>query len=103
MESKVEIRWNEVSVTDLEKLYDYIAFDSPTYARQQIEQILGVIKKLTRFPKLGKHLLEFPNLPYREIIISNYRIIYRYNSIHKIINIITIIHGARLLKKQFLK
>ena len=72
------IRWTDKAVSDIEDIYDYIATDSPFYAKHQVEKFLTAVKKLLDFPSSGRQIPEFPDLPHREILISPYRIIYRY-------------------------
>lgn len=93
-----KLKWSLESISDLENIYDYIAADSPIYARHQIENIFQVVERLRRFPESGRHLPEFPHLPHREIIIDSYRVIYRYESGNNEVVIITVVHGKRLLK-----
>ncbi len=54
----------------------YIRRDNPTAAktfRQRAEKALG---RLSRFPESGRHLPEFPDLPYREVLVAPYRFFY---------------------------
>ncbi len=89
--------WSEKALSDLEEIYDYIAHDSPYYARQQVEQILSSTERLRQFPESGHHLPEFPKLPHREIPVGIYRVIYRFSPEKDQTVIITIVHGARFL------
>jgi len=57
---------------------------------------------LQTFPESGRHLPEFPNLPHREMLLGNYRIIYRYTSEKNSVYVVTVIHGSRLLKEAHL-
>ena len=95
--------WSERAISDLENIYDYIAADSPRYAQYTIQNIFQSTERLETFPDSGRHLPEFPNIPHRELILANYRIIYRYDDNELAIKIITVIHGSRLLKEGFLK
>jgi len=72
--------WTERAVDSLEGIYDYIATDSPFYARFQVEKIATTVERLTTFPESGRKLPELPNLPYREVIVDNYRAIYRIDN-----------------------
>jgi toxin ParE1/3/4 len=38
--------WTEKAISSLEDIYDYIAADSPFYARFQIEKILEAVERL---------------------------------------------------------
>jgi plasmid stabilization system protein ParE len=72
----------------------YIHRDNPSAAaafRQKAE------KKLTRlkeFPDSGRLLPEFPDLPFREVIVSPYRFFYKVKD--KTVWVIAVWHGAQL-------
>lgn len=93
-----KLKWSLESISDLENIYNYIATDSPIYARHQIEHIFQAVERLRRFPESGRHLPEFQHLPHREIIVDSYRVIYRYESGNNEVVVITVVHGKRLLK-----
>jgi plasmid stabilization system protein ParE len=76
---------------------EYIHRDNPTAAsrfRQKAEQKL---RRLESFPESGRHLPEFPELPYREVIIAPYRFFYRIDG--KTVWIVAVWHGAQIPKK----
>lgn len=93
-----ELIWSEEAVSDVEGIFDYIAQGSPLYARYQVESIAASVERLRMFPESGRHLPEFPLLPHREIIIGNYRVIYRYDSSIDEVRIASVVHGSRLLR-----
>ena len=97
-----KLKWSQKSAEDLELIHDYIATDSPFYARVQIERIFKGVERLRDFPQSGRSLPEFPLLPYRELIIGSYRCIYRFDAISGIIMMVTVVHGSRLLKDEML-
>ena len=92
----VRIEWTERSLEDLNEIYDYIARDSKSYATLFIKKIYESIQKLKDFPKIGRIVPEINISTVREIIFQNYRIIYRIMVDY--VEIITVIHGNRLLK-----
>ena len=96
-----EIIWSDDALVDLEKIYDFIARDSQLFARHQVESIHNSVGRLLKFPKSGRHLPEFPELPHREIIIGSYRVIYRFDSDQNVVIIVSVVHVRRLLKKLF--
>ena len=75
-----ELIWSDQALSDLENIYDYIAEDSGRYATYTIQNIFKTAEKLQIFPESGRHLPEFPDFSHRELILGNYRIIYRYDS-----------------------
>ena len=74
----------------------YIYRENPAAAvafRQKSEKVLS---RLQKFPQSGRALPEFPDLPFREVIISPYRFFYRIKG--KAIWIVAVWHGAQLPK-----
>jgi plasmid stabilization system protein ParE len=75
----------------------YIYRENPVAAvafRRKAEKILS---RLQKFPQSGRALPEFPDLPFREVIISPYRFFYRIKD--KTIWIVAVWHGAQLPKE----
>ena len=46
-----ELIWSEDAISDMENIFDYIAQDSPLYARYQVEGIAASIERLSMFPE----------------------------------------------------
>jgi len=90
------LRWTAQAVKDVETICEFIAKDSIVYAHLFAKDILQTVKRLAKFPKSGRIVPEFSNENIREIILGNYRIIYRIKN--NIIEILTVYHSARLLK-----
>jgi plasmid stabilization system protein ParE len=59
--------------------------------RRKAEKVLSRLRKL---PQSGRALPEFPDLPFREIIVSPYRFFYRVKG--KTVWIVAVWHGAQL-------
>jgi toxin ParE1/3/4 len=89
----VELRWSESAVGDLEELCNYIANDSEEYARNFARRIIDKIETVAAFPYLGRIVPEFNNKMIREILLLNYRLVYRIHEEN--IEIVRIIHHAR--------
>ncbi|MCX5856270.1 MAG: type II toxin-antitoxin system RelE/ParE family toxin [Deltaproteobacteria bacterium] len=72
----------------------YIRRENPSAAvsfRQKAEDLLF---RLQNFPESGRVLPEFPDLPFREVIVSPYRFFYRIKD--KTVWVIAVWHGAQL-------
>lgn len=93
----MRLLWSQRSINELKQLRDYIAQDSPHYARQFIERLLKHIDNLSEFPLMGRVVPESKQNDIREIIHQNYRVIYR---VHGQIEIITVLHSSRDLAGQ---
>jgi plasmid stabilization system protein ParE len=75
----------------------FISRDKPSAAISFREQTETVLRKLEDFPKSGRIIPEFPDLPYREVIISPYRFFYRIKD--NVVWIVAVWHSAQLPKK----
>ncbi len=94
-----KIEWAGRAFKDLQDIYEFIAKDSKRFAQIQIENIQKAVSNLANFPLMGRKLPEFPYSPYREILVGNYRVLYRYDERQKRIYVMAIVHGRRLLKE----
>ncbi len=91
--SAMQIEWTDLALDDLETLRDYIAKDSPYYARQFISRLFDAAEPLADHPKMGREVPEADHEDIREVIVQGYRLIYR--TIPDRIQILTVIHGSR--------
>jgi len=87
------VTWTKRARHDLHEIHDFIARDSYQAARAVTERILAATERLATFPESGRILPEFPHLPYREIIVSSYRIVYRCTI--DTVWIAAVVHGRR--------
>ena len=72
----------------------YIRQENPTAARQFRRRAEQVLRRLQRFPNSGRVIPEFPELPYREVIVAPYRFFYRREA--EIVWVVGVWHGAQL-------
>ena len=96
-----EIRWTLQAAADLEAIAEFISVDSPQYAQLFALNIFNAIERLATFPRSGRAVPELGNPAIREIILGNYRIVYRLRN--EVAEILTVYHGARLLDPSVLK
>ena len=90
-----EVRWTPQAADDLEAITEFIAQDSPGYASLFAVDVLEAVDRIGLFPNIGRIVPE-ARLPFlREVILGNYRIVYR--TLSNAVEILTIYHGARLL------
>jgi plasmid stabilization system protein ParE len=71
----------------------YIRRENPAAAarfRQRAEQAL---RRLEQFPESGRVVPEFPDLPYREVIVPPYRFFYRLKE--AAVWVVAVWHGAQ--------
>jgi plasmid stabilization system protein ParE len=72
----------------------YIYRDNPTAAHAFRRKAQKALLRLQRFPRSGRILPEFPDLPFREVIVAPYRFFYRTKQ--KTVWIVAVWHGAQL-------
>lgn len=92
------IVWSARAVRDLHQIADYIRQHRPEAARRVREDIRGATRRLGRFPLSGRSLPEWPDAPFRELIVGNYRVIYEPRP--EQVEIVAVIHGSRDLGGQ---
>jgi plasmid stabilization system protein ParE len=79
---------------DLREIRDFIARDSPQAAVALVDRALTASDRLALFPESGRTVEDFPELTYREIIVGNYRVVYRIERDR--VWILAVVHGRRL-------
>lgn len=95
----MRVRWTENAIDHLANIYEYIAFNSPTYARRMIDRITRRSEQIAEHALSGRKVPEFDAEDIREVIEKPYRIIYRIKPGQ--IDVIAVIHGARLMPEEF--
>lgn len=91
----MRIEWTDPALADLIHIRDYIAQDSPIYAKQFVRRIFNATDKLADFPRIGREVPEASDAAeeVREIIYQGYRIIYWI--VVDRVQILAVIHGTR--------
>ena len=74
----------------------YIYRDSPSAAIAFRHKAEKTLSRLGKFPRSGRILPEFPDLPFREILVPPYRFLYRIKE--NIVWIVAVWHSAQLPK-----
>lgn len=89
-----EVRWTGQAVGDLQAIRRYIARDSPQYGRLVAERLFEATSRLEAFPRSGRIVPELDQDDVREIIVGEYRIVYRLES--DAVTLLTIFRSSRL-------
>jgi toxin ParE1/3/4 len=74
----------------------YIRKDKPSAATNLRNRAEKILRRLEDFPESGRIIPEFPELPYREVIIAPYRFFYKIKD--DVVWIVAVWHGAQLPK-----
>lgn len=92
-----KIKWTIRALNDLHDIHEFIAKDSKRYAQIQIENIQNAVSNLLSFPMIGHEIPELPHLQYREILVGNYRVVYRLENKQDLVIVMAVMHVRRLL------
>ncbi|MBZ0167903.1 plasmid stabilization protein [Candidatus Methylomirabilis lanthanidiphila] len=90
--------WAPQAIEDVEAIRTYVARDSAHYADLLVERIVAAIGRLETFPRSGRVVPEVGDESLREVVYESYRIVYRLKP--SAVEIITVFHGARLLRLE---
>ncbi len=97
----MNIIWSPLAVDRLAEVAGYIAQDNPTAAEKWVSDIFKRVENLQRFPEIGRKVPELSRHDIREILLKNYRIIYRIEN--KQLSILTIRHCKQILTEDDLE
>lgn len=92
---KRKIRWTPEARHDLVEIRRFIARDKPEAARRWVERLRASAVNAASAPFSGRRLPELDRDEIREIIVGNYRIIYRVLATE--IHVLTVLEGHQLL------
>jgi len=87
-----EVLLTEGAEQDLEAIHDYISeFDCVANANYVLDEVMGIVESLSRFPERGSYPKELVSLgvkEYRQAFFKPYRVIYRVTGSQVIIYLI---------------
>jgi toxin ParE1/3/4 len=93
----VKVRFTPSARAQFLSALAYIRRDKRSAAISFREHSETVLRRLEEFPESGRILPEFPELPYREVIITPYRFFYKIKD--NVVWIVAVWHGAQLPKQ----
>ncbi|CAN5170750.1 type II toxin-antitoxin system RelE/ParE family toxin [soil metagenome] len=93
--------WTRPALADVVHIRDYIAADSPRYARVVAERIVASVDRLRAFPLSGRVVPELNDPVLREVIDPPYRIVHRVRD--DVLEILTVVHSSRDFPTEFLR
>jgi plasmid stabilization system protein ParE len=88
----VNVHWTATARRHLKAIHDYIARDSPVYARNVVSRIIDRSEQIAAFPESGRLVPEYGRPNVREVFHDPYRIK------AKSIDVVAVVHGARQLR-----
>lgn len=90
--ARFEVLLTEGAAQDLEAIHDYIAeFDCVANANHVLDELMGLVESLSRFPERGSYPKELISLgikEYRQTFFKPYRVIYRVSGSQVIIYLV---------------
>lgn len=88
------LRWTEQAVDDLRSIRLFIERDSPRYGRLVAERLFEAAERITLFPNAGRIVPEVGSESLRELIVGEYRIVYRLDD--DVTVLLTVFRSSRL-------
>jgi len=93
----VKVQFTPTARAQFLSALDYIRLDKPSATTNFRQHSEAVLRRLEDFPESGRIIPEFPELPFREVIISPYRFFYKIKG--DVVWIVAVLHGAQLPKQ----
>jgi len=90
------VTWTEQAWERLLEIERFVARDDPRAAARLVDKLIDRGEALAEHPDRGRRLLELPESGLRELVVDNYRIVYRRTS--KAVEVLTVFEGHRLLR-----
>lgn len=94
----MKVVWTRQARIRLAAIEDYIAQDDEVAAERWAARLVQRTKALGSFPESGRRLPERQGSPLREVVVGNYRIVYRIGA--KRVEVLTVFEGHRLLPNE---
>lgn len=98
MEKKLKVVWTENAIHDLSVIKKFIAEDSLNRSERWVEELLDAGESLSTLASRGRIVPEFNQEKLRELLIGNYRLVYRLSL--RLVEILTVFEGHRQLRKD---
>lgn len=94
----MKIQWSPLSIDRISEISGYIAQDSPNAAERWVHSIFDRVEQIEDFSESGQPVPETKRKDIQQLIISNYRIIYRLEP--DVISILTVRHCRQILPDE---
>jgi len=97
----MKVTWSEQAWQRLLEIERFIARDDPRAAARLVDKLIDRGEGLAKHPERGRQLPELPDSGLRELIVNNYRVVYRRTP--NAVEVLTVFEGHRLLRSEELK
>lgn len=85
--------WRDPALDDLREIELYIAEDDPEAAERFVDKVWLAAESLQNLAERGRRVPELPHPDYRELLLGNYRLLYRLYP--DSVEIAALLHGRR--------
>lgn len=93
------VKWTAHAKAQLRHIHDYIAQDSPLYARRVSEELVRKTLGLDELPRKGNKVPELNEDTVRELSLYSYRILYEIKA-DNLIEVLAVVHKRRHLEPE---
>jgi toxin ParE1/3/4 len=94
----MNVKWTEQAWKRLLEIERFVARDNPRAAARLVDKLIDRGDALAEYPEQGRRLPEMPESGLRELIVNNYRVVYRRTP--KAVEVLTVFEGHRLLRPE---
>ena len=89
------VLWTVGAGADLRDIFAFLRRDSEVYASVLTARIFDALERLAEYPYLGRMVPEYQDETIREVIVGNYRVVYRVRG--QLVGVIALVHGRQNL------
>lgn len=90
------VKWTDHAKSQLRHIHDYIAQESPIYAKRVTQALVSCVTGVDQLPHIGRMVPELNEDSVRELSLYSYRILYEIQPDQ--IHILAVIHKRRDLQ-----
>ena len=94
----MKVVWTRESLRKLIEIEDFISEDHPVKAIEFINFLMNKTDLIKENPEMGRIVPEFSNRLLRELIVKNYRMVYKISETK--IEILTVFESHRLIRRD---
>ena len=104
MPTRFQVEISEGAKRDVQAIHDHIAKDKPQAAAKWVDAFYQKARSLSQLPLRCEIIPEVETmpLPFRHLLQGNYRIIYLVDEEEKLVVVVGVIRGDRILKPRHL-
>ena len=95
-----QVSWLPGAIDDLDAIAAYIAADSPAHAAAVVARMLTCAAEFPLCPRSYRRVAELDDDGIRERDVYSYRLIFRIREAAQSIEVLAVVHGARLLPDE---